>query len=289
MSTLEKDINFTREAFLHPLNMGLLFTSAMAAFFLSDVGQLSSIIFTLVLGMELIYLGVVPHLPLFQKNIRQHRMRKRNDALEERLIFQELPQSEQKRFLVLKHLSKLIAENFDKMPYSSQGLLENIRKKVQKLLSNYLTLLDMNKRYTSYSDQTLEENLKAEIENEEQVISQTLSERLRNTKKRRVAILKKRLREYKTATEKSMICETHLETIEDAIRYIYEQSMTMNDPKEIGFQLDNLLADVEETSEIIRDLDSDVSPIIEEEMYDIDTDSDYHSAEEKSNRNALKN
>jgi len=191
--------------------------------------------------------------------------------------------------LVLKHLSKLIAENFDKMPYSSQGLLENIRKKVQKLLSNYLTLLDMNKRYTNYSDQSLEENLTAEIENEEQVISQTQSERLRDTKKRRVAILKKRLKEFKTANEKSMICETHLETIEDAIRYIYEQSMTMNDPKEIGFQLDNLLADVEETSEIIRDLDSDVSPIIEEEMYDIDTDSDYHSAEEKSNRNALKN
>ena len=289
MSTLEKDINFTREAFLHPLNMGLLFISAMAAFFLSDVGQSASIIFTLVLGMELIYLGVIPQLPRFQKNIRQHKIRRRNNAFEERMIFQELKQSEQKRFLVLKHLAKLITENFDKLPYSSQGLLENINKKVQKLLSNYLTLLDLNQRYSNYSDQSMDENIKAEIENEEEAISQTQSDRLRKTKKRRVAILKKRLKEYKAAKEKTMICETHLETIEDAIRYIYEQSMTMNNPKEIGFQLDNLLADVDETSDIIQDLDSDVSPIIEEEMYDIDSDSDYYSTEEESNKNALKN
>ena len=56
------------------------------------------------------------------------------------------------------------------------------------------------------------------------------------------------------------MCETHLETIEDAVRYIYEQSMTMSNPEEIGFQLDNLLTEVDETSQLIDDLDQDILP-----------------------------
>ena len=55
--------------------------------------------------------------------------------------------------------------------------------------------------------------------------------------------------------EKFAMCETHLETIEDAIRYIYEQSMTMNKPEKIGFQLDNLLTNVDETAKLLDVMD----------------------------------
>jgi vacuolar-type H+-ATPase subunit D/Vma8 len=36
--------------------------------------------------------------------------------------------------------------------------------------------------------------------------------------------------------------------------------MTMSNPEEIGFQLDNLLTEVEETSQLIDDLDQDILP-----------------------------
>ena len=61
-------------------------------------------------------------------------------------------------------------------------------------------------------------------------------------------------------TRNYLVCETHLETIEDAVRYIYEQSMTLSNPEEIGFQLDNLISEVDETSQIINDLDQDIMP-----------------------------
>jgi hypothetical protein len=66
------------------------------------------------------------------------------------------------------------------------------------------------------------------------------------------------LQKFTVAQEKFAMCETHLETIEDAIRYIYEQSMTMNKPEEIGFQLDNLLTDVDETAELLDTMDLDI-------------------------------
>lgn len=278
---MDKDtsINYTREAFLHPINMGFLLVATVTAFTLSDVGLISNVILSMAFGSELMYLGIVPRLPRFRKNVKLQKLRERNSEDEEKSVFQELDQKSKKRFLVLKHLTKLIKENFDKLPYSSQGLLENIRKKIGELISNYLTLLDLHKRYKLYMDTSVEESLKQEVKNEEEKIETLKSERLKKTRLRRIAILKKRLKKFEIAKEKYLICETHLETIEDAIRYIYEQSMTMSNPEEIGFQLDNLLEEVEETSQLIDDLDQDILPSYSG-LDEIDLDAELKEAQE---------
>jgi len=269
----DKSINFTREAFLHPLNMGVLLIATISALVVSDISAIPNVILTMTFGLELMYLGIVPRLPRFRKSVKLRKLRERNPAAEEKSTFQELDQKGKKRFLVLKHLAKLIKENFDKLPYSSQGLLENIRKKIEELISNYLTLLDLHKRYQLYMNTSVEETLKREVDEEEQKMQDLESDRLKRTKARRVSILKKRLKKFDIAKEKYLICETHLETIEDAIRYIYEQSMTMSNPEEIGFQLDNLLEEVEETSQLIDDLDREILPL-HSDFDDIDLDSD---------------
>lgn len=276
----EESINFTKEAFLHPLNLGVLLVATISAFAMSGVGLVSNVILTITFGVELMYLGIVPRLPRFRKNIKLRKLRERNPADEEKSTFQELDQKSQKRFLVLKHLAKLIKENFDKLPYSSQGLLESIRNKIEELISNYLTLLDLHKRYQLYMNTSVEERLKQEVREEEQKIKDMESDRLKRTKARRLGILKKRLKKFEIAKEKYLICETHLETIEDAIRYIYEQSMTMSNPEEIGFQLDNLLEEVEETSQIIDELDRDILPL-HSDLDDLNLDSDFLEIDEE--------
>lgn len=273
-----ESINYTREAFLHPLNLGVLLVSTISAFVLSDVGLVSNLVLTMTFGVELMYLGIVPRLPRFRKNIKLKKLRERNAAAEEKTTFHELDRKSKKRFLVMKHLAKLIRENFDKLPYSSQGLLENIRKKIEELTSNYLTLLDLHKRYRLYMNTSVEESLKREVASEEQSLEALGSERLKKTKQRRIAILKKRLKKFEIAKEKYLICETHLETIEDAIRYIYEQSMTMSNAEEIGFQLDNLLEEVEETSQLIDDLDSEILPVYSE-LDEVELDAELRRAE----------
>lgn len=283
MDDKDQTINYTREAFLHPLNMGVLLLATISAFALADVGLVSNLVLAMTFGMELMYLGIVPRLPRFRKNVKLKKIKERNAAVEEKTVFQDLDEKSQRRFLVLKHLAKLIKENFDKLPYSSQGLLENIRKKIEELISNYLTLLDLHKRYQLYMNTSVEEGLKREVEHEQQKVEELESERLKRTKARRINILKKRLKKFEIAKEKYLICETHLETIEDAIRYIYEQSMTMSNPEEIGFQLDNLLEEVEETSQIIDDLDQDILPIYSGlDDLDLDTEINIPESEESS-------
>lgn len=257
----DQDINFTREAFLHPINLGVLLVATLSAFFLSGVGIASNLILTMVFGTELVYLGIVPRLPRFKRSIRMRKIRERDSAEEEKLVFQQLNPRAKRRFLVLKHLDKLIKENFEKLPYSSQGLLDNIRNKIGELLSNYITLLDLHRRYEIYMNSEIDDGLRQEIARLQKKIDELTSERLKNTKQRRLQILEKRLKKFDLAKEKYLICETHLETIEDAIHFIYEQSMTMSNAEEIGFQLDNLLQEVEETSQLIEDLDQDIFPV----------------------------
>jgi hypothetical protein len=206
------------------------------------------------------YLGIIPKLPRFRKNQELKKMRERHASSNDKDIFHELDAASKKRFLVLKKLANLVQENFKKLPYSSQGLLDNIKKKIDELLGNYITLLDLIKRYKVYLNTSLEVNLKEEVLRQIEEIKTIKSEKLKRTKARRVAIMKKRLDKFKVAKEKYLVCETHLETIEDAIKYIYEQSMTISNPEEIGFQLDNLLTEVDETSQLIEDLDQDLTP-----------------------------
>lgn len=264
MTEKDDQINYTKEAFLHPLNLGALFICTLTAFFLNDMGLVSNIILSTVFGLELVYLGTIPGMPRFRQNVKARKQKERSAGDEDKILFEQLDRKSQKKFLTLKYLAKNVEENFDKLPYTSQGLLDNIKNKIADLLSNYLTLLDLHRRYQMYINTEVEEGLKREVEIEKKKIESVDSEKLRRTRARRLSILKKRLKKFDIAKEKFLICETHLETIEDAIHYIYEQSMTMNKGEDVGYQLDNLLNEMEETSSIIDDLDRDLMPGLEE-------------------------
>lgn len=256
-SSTEFPINYTKEAFTHPVNLGTLLVATILGFVLGNLGIPTSLVLTMICASELMYLGIVPRLPRFRKIIKLKKLSERSTDADEKELFKSLSEKSKRQYLVLRHLVKLVKENFEKLPYSSQGLLENIRNKMEELLTNYLTLLDLYKRYELYMNTSVEERLKEEVLQEEKEIGELESQQLKKTKTRRVRILKKRLKKFEIAKEKYLICETHLETIEDAIRYIYEQSMTMSNPEEIGFQLDNLLEEMEETSSLINDLDQE--------------------------------
>lgn len=256
----DRSPNYAREAFLHPLNLLLLVGASTAAFFMNDVGAVSNVIFSIAFGLELLYLGTVPNLPTFRKFIDLRKLRERNKNGESTQIFHSLDRNGQQRFLVLKHLSKLIKENFQRLPYVSQGLTDAINSKIDGLLNNYLNLLEMFHKYEIYLRSSTEEKVISEIQKEEQEMNDAHSEKLKQIKLRRIGILKKRLERFQTALEKFAIAETQLETIEDAVRYIYEQSMTMSNPEDIGFQLDNLLLEVEETASLMEEVEVDMMP-----------------------------
>ncbi|MEX0905786.1 MAG: hypothetical protein WD604_12630 [Balneolaceae bacterium] len=257
---LDTSINFTKEAFLHPANLVCLLLGTVTALVFADVGLTTNTILTLTFGMELIYLGIVPKLSSYKRSVRVKKEKEQHEDSGDKMLFHHLDARSQKRFLVLKHITSEVKANFNQLPYSSQGMLEHIRKKMEDLLSTYLTLLDMNRRYQIYMNSEVEEEIRREVQAQESELAETGSEKLKKTRERRLNILNKRLSKFHVAKEKFLICETHLETIEDAVRFIYEQSMTMPNAEDVGSQLDHLLEEMEETTQIIEELDQSLLP-----------------------------
>ena len=265
MSKENDQINFTKEAFLHPANLVWLLVGTISAFVANGFESgFSSAILSFTLGMELIYLGVLPKLPSYQKSVKLKKEKELPDESGDKRMFHNLDGRSQKRFLVLKHITKEVKKNFETLPYTSKGMLDHILNKMDGLLSTYLSLLEMNRRFQIYMNSEVETEIENEVKKQEQKLENAGSDQLKATGKRRLNILNKRLNKFQIAKEKFLICETHLETIEDAIRFIYEQSMTMPNDEDVGLQLDHLLAEMDETTSIIQDLDDSLLPGFDE-------------------------
>lgn len=255
-----KVINYTREAFLHPGNLLFLLVATLGSFFVGDSNVVSQIMIVSTIGLELTYLGIVPRMERFQKSVKMRKLREEHTMNKDRKVFQRLDSSSRKRFLVLKHISNQIKQNFAQLPASSRVLLDNITTKMEGLLTNYIINLELLSRYKQYLTSSSDDEIKHEIQVLEKEIEDVEWDKVREIKERRLSILKKRLEKLQKAEEKYQICESQLETIEDTIRYIYEKSMTMNNPEEIGLQLDNLIQDLEETATMMEDIEDDLPP-----------------------------
>lgn len=258
---MDKPVNYTREAFLHPLNLGVLIAAFSSAFFLAGYDSLVNIIIFSAVAAELIYLGTIPRSARFQKYMNLRAFKERNSRFDERKIFGELSEASQKRFLVLKHITGLVRDNLSKINYTSQGLADSINTRIEALLTSYMMLLEGNERYHYYLNNTTEKHLQSEVEKTQAEINDSDSSKLARVLERRLIILNKRLEKYGAAREKYLISDSQLKTIEDTIRYIYEKSMTFGNPAEIEQQMDSLLMDLEDTDSVFGDINHDLNDV----------------------------
>ncbi len=279
----DANINYTKEAFLNPWNLGFLIMAMLSAFFLSGTpgtGPLFNIVLILAAASELMYLGIVPKQKRFQRLIKSQRARERAKPPSQKEIYGRLTKYRQRRYARLRKIGKDIQGNYRKMSYASQGLLESHLKKINGLIESYIKLLYQKERYEDSVRSGAEKEIARDIQEVRSELD-TQSPRVKAIKKRRLRILEQRLDRFKKSKENLEIIEEQLATIEDVIKYIHEQSLTLRDPEAITFQLDTLLNEVEETeasveeieevfgttTDLLGDLDSyDIEDPIEEQI-----------------------
>lgn len=250
-------INFSREAFLHPVNIGFLLSLSLAAFMLSQTPWMPTLIMTVGLGLELLYLGTVPWQSWFRHHIERRQQSEEVREDREKAQFDRLDVAHQKRFLALKRIYDKVGANFRELPGSSRVLTHQLVARMDELLSEYLQLLILRERFNEYLRNASTGALIIEIRSLEKKMSTVHSQQLYEVKKRRLEILKKRLEKLNVAEEKADLCHSRLQTIEDAIQYIYEKSLTMYHPDDFDYQLDEMMSELEETSDYIRQMEED--------------------------------
>ena len=253
----ESNINYTKEAFLNPWNLTFLIVAMVAAFgtsLLTGGEFLFNTILLFAAALELLILGYVPRQDRFRRAVKAQRAAEHAKPPTQKELYRLLSRPNQRRYARLRDLEKKIEANYRKLSYASQGLLESHIGKIDGLLDSYLTLLNQKERYEQYGKRTEEKEVLRAIEDLRKDMEDD-PQRVRAIKARRLKILEQRLERFKKSHENLEIIEAQLETIEDVIKYIYEQSMTLRNPEEITYQLDLLLNEVEETEASIGEIE----------------------------------
>lgn len=266
---MDEDINYTKEALFNTWNLVFLITVVAVASVFGLVGFLPAWLPLLVGGgTELLYLGVMPRHDRFQRYVRAEKRAERHQAPSQREIFSQLRNQSQRRYAKLRKLKDQIQANYQKLSFASQGILTNHVEKIDGLLDSYLDLLHQRERYRDFMDSATENRILQSIDALKKDMADD-PDRVRAVKKRRLKVLERRLARFRKAHENLEIIGAQLSTIEDVVRYIHEQSWTLQNPEEVTTQLDTLLQEVEETQSSIREIEdvfSAPSDYLDDEM-----------------------
>ncbi len=280
----DAEINYTQEAFLNTWNLVFLVAALVTVLGVNFANLLPDALFTLALvfiaAAELIYLGVMPRHPRFRRAVRAEKAAERRKPPSQKEIFQHLSRTSQRRYARLRKVKQDIEVNYRKLSYASQGLLESHLNKIDGLLASYLNLLYQRERFEGYAAHTSEDEVARVVADVREDMAGD-SERVRSIKQRRLHILEQRLARFQKGHENLEIITAQLETIQDVVRYIHEQSWTLQNPDEVSFQLDTLLEEVEETQHSVQEIEEVFAPTRGGLLGDLDEAADADAAAQK--------
>ncbi len=289
----DADINYTKEAFLNNWNLVFLTVAIVASVVLAGVTPLPVWLPLLFVSAgELLYLGTVPRSRRFRRLVRSQKIAERRKPPSQKEIFQVLSRRSQRRYARLRKLKDEIRQNYQSLSYASQGLPDSHLRKIDDLLESYLNLLHQRERYRNYMDSATEAEITQSIATLKEDMADD-SERVRAVKQRRLHVLEQRLARFKKGHENLEIIGAQLGTIEDVVKYIHEQSWTLQNPEEITFQLDTLLEEVEETQASVQEIEEVFSPsrdlLSDVDLLDEREETDPSAEETTRNRERLRN
>ena len=247
------DINYRREAFLHPWNLWFIIGGLASALGLSSIltsGSSFAVLFIFLFALELLVLGTVPTNAKFRRMVDRKRARELAKPPTPVELYRQLDRNSQRRYVRLRDLQKKIEANYQKFSFASQPILESHINKLNGLLASCLSLLSERERQINIRESIQEDDLLTAVATLKKEVKHD-HERIRNIKLRRMKVLMQRLDRYRKSHEQLEIIEAQVATIEDVVMYIHEKSMTLRDPEEITLQLDILLDEVGNTEESV--------------------------------------
>lgn len=250
----DEPVNYYKEAFMEPANLAFLLVALTVSVFLAPAGFATNVALMFAAAAELLYLGTLPRSERYKRVVRSRRNAERSKPPRDQDLVRALPKEDQKRYVRLRTIEREIRENFGRLSGASQGLLDAHIEKIDRLVDDYLKLLTQKDRYAAYQMQTGEAEIVRAIEGLKREIAAD-PPRVADVKQRRLSILERRLNLYKKAGENLEVIENQLRAVEDVTLYLREQSLTMQNPEEVSFQLDTLVSEVEETQRSVESIE----------------------------------
>lgn len=245
-------VNFVKEALKWQYNWIGLGAAALFAL-VSGTGMP----LVLAAGLELIYLSLVPQSSAFRRLVRswKYAEQKRQHEIKLSALFNELPPDLRKRYAGVDAVCRAIRANYTRLSSTSQMFLEQMQQRLDGLLQAYLRLVFAAFQHSEYLRTTDSDSIKRDLAKLQHSLESDPPQ-VQEINRRRIEILTKRVEKFDKVRENQKVVEAQCAAIEDVLELIRDQSVTMRDPQQVSDQLENLVHDVEETEENVRQVEA---------------------------------
>jgi hypothetical protein len=217
----------------------------------------SALPLALAAGLELMYVSLVPHNSRFQRLVRswKYAADKKEHGRRLSAMYEELPVQMRSRYAFVEQVAKDIRANYQRLSAGTQMFAAQMEDKLTGLLHGYIRLLNAAHTHREYLRTIFPEQVRAEIETLEQSLAQE-TPKIQEINGKRIEILRRRLAKFEKIRENRDVIDAQCAAIEDVLQLIRDQSVTMRDPQEVSAQLDNLVQDVEQTEQAVREVEA---------------------------------
>jgi len=196
------------------------------------------------------------------------RLRGLFDAKEKDRLLLRLPGEERDRYLELANIRQRVYESWQSRDEVAQGLLQPSVDKLDYLLDTFLraqiTLSAMQEHFVDSNKAQLERQIRS-IEAD---LKRSLPDKLRDAKCRSLGIFTQRLTRLNKLEQDMEVLRTQIDNIEQTIKLVSDQSISLSDPQQVAGQIDGAVAEVGETERSLSEVESFLGAELEADKKD---------------------
>jgi hypothetical protein len=254
--------NYIKAAFLNVYNLSLLAGAAFASLSTGDW-----LIAAAAAGIEALWLVLGPDLAPFQRAVRESHRQDREKADRKRVdqLMSELPEREWQRAKALDELRREVERDMANNPSFQAILLQTELEKLAQLHQSFVRLAHACRRAETYLQAVDLKELDRQLKAQETIGQKMTDAAVRDLAQKNAEVLKKRVATIKDIETFLARARGQMNLIENSVRLLRDQALTMTSPEALTEQLDDLLTGVDAVQQSVRDaetvLESPLTPI----------------------------
>jgi hypothetical protein len=208
-------------------------------------------------GLELTYLYYMATNPRFIRNIDaklEDEKLLRIDVLRDKL-WPHIDTPLQQKYRELEAMTRRLRAEYEGLGSKADSMQEDNYRKIIMLLASYLKIARAVTRYRGYLSSVNPDQITKDIDRLKKQCEGISDERVLSVRKKNIDVLQKRLEKIDKAKANADYLVAQMEAIEDTMRLVVDQAITLSDPKGSNIQIDNLLTTLNDTELVSSEME----------------------------------
>ncbi len=276
--TTDRSSNFLKAAFFNAYNLSLLAGAAVVSVVTGDW-----LIAAGIAGIEVLWLALGPDLKPFQRAVRESDRLRDEEIDRKRVIdlMKDLSERDWQRAKALDELRREIERDMQNNPSFQAILLQTELAKLHQLHASFVRLAYACRRAESYLQALDVRDLKRQQEAHLKIQENMTDEAVRSLAQKNAAVIDRRLATLQDIETFLARARGQLNLIENSVRLLRDQALTMTKPETLTEQLDDLVNGVEAVQQSVKEAEAIMAPAAIDRIAEVGSSPNAHTAEKQ--------